>query len=207
MRTKAALLMVPLVGLALTAQQQAPVRRRPAARTELSGACDGARQSGPQRRAPARLAALARYREQNRALAAPAASESRVVFMGDSITDAWPQPRFGDVLRRQAVCRPRHQRADDAADAHPLPSRRHRPEAEGRRHPGRHQRHRREHRPDDQRRDSGQPHVDGGDRHGQRRSASSFRASSRSARITRRRTACHRRCSGRWPASARSTTG
>lgn len=38
---------------------------------------------------------LMRYREANRALAAPAASEARVVFMGDSITDAWPQPRFG----------------------------------------------------------------------------------------------------------------
>src|SRR5688572_1111051 len=34
---------------------------------------------------------LARYREQNRALPAVAASEARVVFMGDSITDAWPQ--------------------------------------------------------------------------------------------------------------------
>jgi len=38
---------------------------------------------------------LTRYREANRALAAPAAGESRVVFMGDSITDVWPQPRFG----------------------------------------------------------------------------------------------------------------
>jgi lysophospholipase L1-like esterase len=38
---------------------------------------------------------LARYRDNNRALTAPAAAESRVVFMGDSITDAWPQPRFG----------------------------------------------------------------------------------------------------------------
>ena len=38
---------------------------------------------------------LARYRDMNRSLAAPAAGEARVVFMGDSITDAWPQPRFG----------------------------------------------------------------------------------------------------------------
>ena len=38
---------------------------------------------------------LARYRENNRALPAPGAGEARVVFMGDSITDAWPQPRFG----------------------------------------------------------------------------------------------------------------
>jgi lysophospholipase L1-like esterase len=38
---------------------------------------------------------LARYRDQNRELAAPAAGETRVVFMGDSITDNWQQPRFG----------------------------------------------------------------------------------------------------------------
>ena len=33
---------------------------------------------------------VGRYREANRAIAG-----SEVVFMGDSITDAWPQPRFG----------------------------------------------------------------------------------------------------------------
>lgn len=38
---------------------------------------------------------LARYRDQNKTLSAPAAGEHRVVFMGDSITDVWPQPRFG----------------------------------------------------------------------------------------------------------------
>jgi lysophospholipase L1-like esterase len=38
---------------------------------------------------------LARYRDANRQLAAPAPGENRVVFMGDSITDSWPQPRFG----------------------------------------------------------------------------------------------------------------
>jgi lysophospholipase L1-like esterase len=38
---------------------------------------------------------LGRYRDANQALAAPAPGEARVVFMGDSITDAWPQPRFG----------------------------------------------------------------------------------------------------------------
>jgi len=38
---------------------------------------------------------LARYREANRTLTAAAGNEARVVFMGDSITDAWQQPRYG----------------------------------------------------------------------------------------------------------------
>jgi lysophospholipase L1-like esterase len=38
---------------------------------------------------------LARYRDANRSLPPPSARESRVVFMGDSITDVWQQPRFG----------------------------------------------------------------------------------------------------------------
>jgi lysophospholipase L1-like esterase len=38
---------------------------------------------------------LARYREDNANLTPPANGEKRVVFMGDSITDAWAQPRFG----------------------------------------------------------------------------------------------------------------
>jgi lysophospholipase L1-like esterase len=38
---------------------------------------------------------VARYREANRMLKAPAAGESRVIFMGDSITDLWQQPRHG----------------------------------------------------------------------------------------------------------------
>jgi lysophospholipase L1-like esterase len=41
---------------------------------------------------------LARYRDMNRNLPAPAAGEARVVFMGDSITDAWPQPRYGEFF-------------------------------------------------------------------------------------------------------------
>jgi lysophospholipase L1-like esterase len=40
-------------------------------------------------------AEMARYREANRTLTAPARSEARVVFMGDSITDGWQQPRYG----------------------------------------------------------------------------------------------------------------
>src|ERR1700680_3372980 len=38
---------------------------------------------------------LARYAEANAALTAPAKFELRVVFMGDSITDAWVSPEYG----------------------------------------------------------------------------------------------------------------
>ncbi|GAC1618303.1 MAG: SGNH/GDSL hydrolase family protein [Candidatus Acidiferrum sp.] len=38
---------------------------------------------------------LARYREANAKLAPASAHEKRVVFLGDSITDAWIEPRFG----------------------------------------------------------------------------------------------------------------
>src|SRR6202040_399301 len=38
---------------------------------------------------------LARYADANAALAAPAKFELRVVFMGDSITDAWVSPEYG----------------------------------------------------------------------------------------------------------------
>ncbi len=41
---------------------------------------------------------LARYRDANAALAPRGSSESRVVFMGDSITDMWVQPRFGEFF-------------------------------------------------------------------------------------------------------------
>src|SRR5262245_38261363 len=42
---------------------------------------------------------LARYRDANRTLTAPSSRESRVVFMGDSITDLWQQPRYGGFLQ------------------------------------------------------------------------------------------------------------
>jgi lysophospholipase L1-like esterase len=38
---------------------------------------------------------MAHYREANAKVTAPAKDEQRVVFMGDSITDMWVQPRFG----------------------------------------------------------------------------------------------------------------
>ena len=39
--------------------------------------------------------ALARYHEDNIKTAAPAKNEQRVVFMGDSITDSWDDPKYG----------------------------------------------------------------------------------------------------------------
>jgi lysophospholipase L1-like esterase len=39
--------------------------------------------------------ALVRYREDNARVTAPAKNENRVVFMGDSITDSWDDPKFG----------------------------------------------------------------------------------------------------------------
>jgi len=38
---------------------------------------------------------LTRYRDANAKVVAPAKSEVRVVFMGDSITDSWDDPKFG----------------------------------------------------------------------------------------------------------------
>lgn len=38
--------------------------------------------------------ALARYRADNTKVTAPAKNEQRVVFMGDSITDAWDDPKY-----------------------------------------------------------------------------------------------------------------
>jgi lysophospholipase L1-like esterase len=40
-------------------------------------------------------AEMARYRDANKTVAPPARTDARVVFMGDSITDGWQQPRYG----------------------------------------------------------------------------------------------------------------
>jgi lysophospholipase L1-like esterase len=39
--------------------------------------------------------AIARYAKDNATVTPPAAGESRVVFLGDSITDAWDDPKYG----------------------------------------------------------------------------------------------------------------
>ena len=98
MRRGAAFLVVPLLAALLSAQQPAS----PAAGAPPTP-------SGPEMAAALRSllandarfrdwAQLGRYRDQNRTLGKPAAGEPRVVFMGDSITDAWPQERFGDFF-------------------------------------------------------------------------------------------------------------
>jgi lysophospholipase L1-like esterase len=102
MRRRAALLTLPLLVASLSGQQPAPAAAPPqpaaapgascpemaSALTRLMGA-DARQRDWPQ---------LGRYREDNRTRAKPAAGESRVVFMGDSITDAWPNGRFGDYF-------------------------------------------------------------------------------------------------------------
>ena len=45
-------------------------------------------------------AQLDRFRDANRELAPPSRGEPRTVFMGDSITDFWRNPRFGDFFSR-----------------------------------------------------------------------------------------------------------
>jgi lysophospholipase L1-like esterase len=92
MRIKAALLTLPVIVTAVAAQQPAPapVPSCPELATALTALT----------RNDARVrdwGNLARYRDANRALA-PAGAASRVVFMGDSITDSWPQPRFGEFF-------------------------------------------------------------------------------------------------------------
>ena len=93
MRIRTAVLVLPLLSLALSAQQPAapPAPSCPEMATALTALMrnDVRLRDWPN---------LARYRDANRALTSPAANESRVVFMGDSITDAWPQPRFGEFF-------------------------------------------------------------------------------------------------------------
>src|SRR2546430_13825837 len=50
--------------------------------------------------------ALARYRDADMKVHAPAKGEHRVVFMGDSITDSWDDPKYGGFFPGQPDIRP-----------------------------------------------------------------------------------------------------
>jgi lysophospholipase L1-like esterase len=109
-------LLVTVVGVAAVAAQistaqtpapsQPPAATQPAAAQPPSATCpEMATALTGLMRNDIRLrdwANLARYRDANRALPAPAAGETRVVFMGDSITDLWQQERFGGFFPGKA---------------------------------------------------------------------------------------------------------
>ena len=101
MRIRITVLVLPLLSIALGAQQ--PITpSAPVAASQLAPTCaEMATALTVLMRNDVRLRDwpnLARYRDANRELTAPAAGEARVVFMGDSITDAWPQPRYGEFF-------------------------------------------------------------------------------------------------------------
>ncbi|HET8549235.1 MAG TPA: SGNH/GDSL hydrolase family protein [Bryobacteraceae bacterium] len=82
-----AMLLLPLgFGLAQTATQTEPADAAAKLRADFER----------QQRVLSDWPNLARYREENAKLARPAAGEHRVVFMGDSITDAWGR-RYGKL--------------------------------------------------------------------------------------------------------------
>jgi lysophospholipase L1-like esterase len=109
MRMRAIIVIVFLAFASASAQQPAPAAsasppQAPAVTSvpacpELATALTGLIANDARRRD---WAQLSRYREANRVLPPPAAGENRVVFMGDSITDAWPQPRFGPFFDNKA---------------------------------------------------------------------------------------------------------
>ncbi len=99
MRRSAAFLLVPLMVVSLSAQQPAAPATASPQSAAVAGDPEVAAAIGRLLANDTRLAdwaRLGRYREANRALGKPAPAESRVVFMGDSITDAWP--RNGDLF-------------------------------------------------------------------------------------------------------------
>ena len=100
------LILMPWILLAAIATAQAQTPQSLASQTAASANCPELAQAlNALLRNDVRLrdwAALARYREANLALPAPAVGEARVVFMGDSITDFWQQPRFGSFFSSKA---------------------------------------------------------------------------------------------------------
>jgi lysophospholipase L1-like esterase len=88
MRAKATVLFAALAFVSLSAQQVSPVaplQTVPSCPELATALTSLARNDARQRDWPG----LARYREQNRLLSPAGPGQSRVVFMGDSITDGW----------------------------------------------------------------------------------------------------------------------
>src|SRR5262245_43081758 len=111
MRTKSASIIVPLAFIAIiaalsatAATQQAPAPAPAAQSPQTTPAMPSCPELATAvLRHDVRLrdwANLTRYRDANRTLTPVTAGENRVVFMGDSITDAWPM--YGDVFVNQA---------------------------------------------------------------------------------------------------------
>ena len=150
-------------------------------------------------------AGLTRYGSDNSEVRPPAAGEQRVVFIGDQITESWRLAEFFPG-------KPYLNRGIDGQTSPQMLVRFRQDviglEAEGRRHPDRHERRRRLHRAGDPGHAGGSPHVD--DRPGAGRTASAW-CSHRSRRSATARTVTswrgRRRICGRSAASPTGTSG
>jgi GDSL-like Lipase/Acylhydrolase family len=85
----AAAILHPAISAGQTAPDATPLAKQVATLEERLASDEKTLQDWPN---------LARYREANASLVPPAAGEQRVVFMGDSITDMWVLPRFGEFF-------------------------------------------------------------------------------------------------------------
>jgi lysophospholipase L1-like esterase len=98
--THLAVLFVVLLGSCVVGNAQIP--QTSPARAEESTECTQARVTVTRLEAWLRdWPDLGRYRDQNGQVKSPAKNEKRVVFMGDSITDSWDEPRYGAFFQAQ----------------------------------------------------------------------------------------------------------
>jgi lysophospholipase L1-like esterase len=92
MRTRVSIVILILLAVVAPRAPKAQTPADPATCPEIASALTALMRNDTRLRD---WANLARYREANRALPAPGGADARVVFMGDSITDLWQQPRYG----------------------------------------------------------------------------------------------------------------
>jgi lysophospholipase L1-like esterase len=98
------LLVVMLIGLSVV-HAQSPAGPAPASSAPSATCAEMATALTALLRNDARLRDwpnLTRYRDANRNLKPAASGETSVIFMGDSITDLWQQPRFGGFFPGKA---------------------------------------------------------------------------------------------------------